>query len=125
MKNHETPVQQAHEADRLPAFSLRTLLEVLVERAGPHLTHSDLRWLFNGCSDMAGDLASGLEYLTEGIGCLVVSDGASKHPIGSFQDSRESSRLLFFLCDQARLQGGLQSVIDGTARRLRMAQAQQ
>lgn len=123
--NHEAPVQQACETERLPAFSLRTLLEVLMERAGPHLTQSDLRWLFSGGSDMAGDLASYLEYLTEGIGCLVVSDGGGKNPIGSFQDARECSRLLFFLGHQASLLGGLQCVIDDAARRLRMAQAQQ
>ncbi|MDN5539423.1 MAG: hypothetical protein L0H08_20925 [Comamonas sp.] len=118
-------MQQAHEAESLPVFSLRTLLEVLMARAEPHLTQGDLRWLFGGCSDTAGDLALYLAHLTEGIGCLVVNDGPGTGHIGSFQDASECSRLLFFLSHQASLQGGLQGVIDAAARRLRMAKAQQ
>lgn len=122
---NKAPVQQANEADRLPAFGLRTLLEVLMERAVPNLTLRELHWLANGSSDMAGDLASYLVHLTEGIGCLVVNDGPGSGHIGSFQDAGECSNLLFFLSHQASLLGGLQCVIDAAARRLRMAQAQQ
>lgn len=110
-----TPMQ-AQEAE-LPVLCLRTLLDVLMARAAPHLTRQELEWLGMGVPDLESSLLSRVEELTEGLGCLV-ADGQG---VGSFQNAAECSRLLFFLSNQASLLGGLRLVCDSAAHQLKAA----
>lgn len=108
-----TPVRA--QVAELPVLCLRTLLDVLMTRAAPHLTHQELEWLDMGVPDLESSLLSRVEELTEGLGCLV-ADGQG---VGSFQDAAECSRLLFFLSNQASLLGGLRVVSDTAAHKLK------
>lgn len=98
----------APEAEQMSPFSLRVLLDLLLVRAAPHLTQKELTWLERNVSEFAGTLAMQLEDLTEGIGCLVAADADS----GSFRDTDDLPRLMFFLSNQVSLLNGLRLVSD-------------
>lgn len=104
-------------ADDLPVLSLRTMLDVLMARAAPHLTRQELAWLDSGVPALESCLLIQMEDLTEGLGCLV-ADGQG---VGSFQNADECSRLMFFLSNQASLLSGLRVISDTAANRLQAA----
>jgi len=95
---------------KLPAFTLRSLLEVLWERACPHMTPQELRWLAEGAPELTSCYAQHLETVLEGIACLVLADGNSGPGggnAGSFQSSVDVPDLLFSQVNHYSLISGL------------------
>lgn len=107
-------------ADDFPVLCLRTLLDVLMARAAPHLTREELAWIDMAAPALESSLLSQMEDLAEGLGCLVADGGG----VGSFQNAAECSRLLFFLSNQASLLGGLRMVSDTAANKLKSVGSQ-
>lgn len=95
---------------KLPAFTLRSLLRVLWERASPHMTPQELRWLAEGAPELTSSYAQQLETVLENIACLVLADGNSGPGggnTGCFQSSCDVPDLLFSQVNHYSLISGL------------------
>ncbi|MBN9696682.1 MAG: hypothetical protein J0L85_12875 [Zoogloea sp.] len=70
--------------------SFSTMLQLLVERAGPNLTEDDLKKLDGGC-EMAALLLYNLKTVSDGISLLVGSDSNNS---GGLQDRSDISEMM-------------------------------
>lgn len=98
-----TPVPKS-----LPAFSPRSLLQVLWERAYQHLTTQELRWMAEGVPEFTSYYAMQMECVLEGVGCLIASDGAGA--AGTLQSERDVPDLLFSQATHMGLIGGMSRI---------------
>ena len=98
-----TPVPKS-----LPAFSPRSLLQVLWERAYQQLTPQELRWMAEGVPEFTCYYAMQMECVLEGVGCLIASDGAGT--AGTLQSERDVPDLLFSQATHMGLIGGMSRI---------------
>lgn len=92
----------------MPAFSPRSLLQVLWERAYQHLTPQELRWMAEGVPEFTCYYAMQLESVLEGVGCLISSDGSGT--AGTLQSERDVPDLLFSQATHMGLIGGMSRI---------------
>lgn len=103
----------------LPVFSPRTMLQVLWERAHPHMSPQELQWLTDKVPEFACYYTAQLETVLQGVGCLVAADGqqhaASHGGAGSFQHHAEMQDLLFAHANQMSLLSGMARIAGDAA----------
>jgi hypothetical protein len=92
----------------------------LWERAAPGLDRESLEW-FADASDQAEYVASNLQEVVEGIGCLIASDSPEDGRVtaGNFQSSDSLPALLFTIANVLDNIRGLNLVGDSASHRLR------
>lgn len=95
--------------NQLPEFGLDTLLEVLLRRAGPHLTPQELEWL-GGAGELVHGIASRWRALANDLGVLVSLDAQNGSMACSLQDGESVSQFMFLMSEQFDLLAGLRSV---------------
>lgn len=83
-----TPASATPVPVSMPAFSPRTLLQVLWGRARHNMPPHELEWVVDGVHAFTFQYAGQLEAVFEGLGCLVSVDGNASGACisaGSFQ----------------------------------------
>ncbi len=108
MSKSPASIQSSGTTASLPAFSPRSLLQLLWERAYPHLSPQELRWLAEGAPEFTCTYAQQLERVLEGVGCLVSSDGNGT--AGTLQSQRDVPDLLFADATHMSLIGGMSRI---------------
>lgn len=100
---------------RLPAFTPRTLLYFLWERALKTLQPHELEWAADGASGFVTQYAQQLETVAEALACLVASDSETRGghmSSGSFQTGGDLSDLLFAHAAHMGLLSGIGLIAD-------------
>lgn len=108
MSKSPASIQSTGAPASLPAFSPRSLLQVLWERAYKHLTPQELRWMAEGAPEFTCYYAMQLECVLEGVGCLVSSDGSGI--AGTLQSHHDVPDLLFAQATQLGLIGSVSRI---------------
>lgn len=108
MSKSPASIQSTGAPASLPAFSPRSLLQLLWERAYKHLTPQELRWMAEGAPEFNCYYAMQLECVLEGVGCLVSSDGGGT--AGTLQSDRDVPDLLFSQATQLGLIAGMSRI---------------
>lgn len=94
------------QPQRMPAFNPRSLLCLLWERAAPHLSRRELKWLVDEIPPFIQVSTVNEATVWESLGCLVAADGDGGQS-GAFQDGGDVSSLLFMQANGSSSIAGL------------------
>ena len=108
MSKSPASIQSSGTPASLPAFSPRSLLQLLWERARPHMSVQELRWLAEQVPEFNCYYAQQMECVLEGVGCLISSDGDGM--AGTLQSHRDVPDLLFSQATHMSLIGGMSRI---------------
>lgn len=92
----------------MPAFSPRTLLQMLWDHARPQMSVQELRWLAEKVPEFNCYYTQQMECVLEGVGCLISSDGGGM--AGTLQSHRDVPDLLFSQATHMSLIGGMSRI---------------
>jgi len=81
----------AHAAPPGP-FDLATLTRLLMARALPALSESELQWIAGQSGELARRMANESATVMEAVGCLLAGDNA-KHGMGNFRGQNDAPAL--------------------------------
>lgn len=94
------------QPQRMPAFNPRSLLYLLWERAAPHLSHRELKWLADEIPPFIQVASVNEATVWESLGCLISADGGGGKS-GAFQNGDDVSSLLFMQTNGSSSVAGL------------------
>lgn len=94
------------QLQRMPVFNPRSLLYLLWERAAPHLSCRELKWLADEIPPFIQVASVNEATVWESLGCLISADGASGKS-GAFQNGDDVSSLLFMQTNGSSSVAGL------------------
>lgn len=100
--------------------SVASASNIMIElwlRTADDLTPKELEW-FAGCGETIMCQTLNLSEVIANLGCMISSDGESKHGSGNFQDGSEVSTLLFTLSNQLDTIGGMTGIAAYASHRL-------
>ncbi|MBP7647614.1 MAG: hypothetical protein KA751_12765 [Comamonas sp.] len=103
-----TPASATPAPVSMPAFSPRSLLQLLWERARPHMSVQELRWLAEQVPEFNCYYAQQMECVLEGVGCLISTDGTGM--AGTLQSHHDVPDLLFSQATHMSLIGGMSRI---------------
>ena len=107
-------IQPAHN---MPSFSTEAALSLLWQKASNHLHTHELEWIASNAAAHAGDNASQLSEVLQGLSCLIRDDGDAGH----FASADSVSSLVHGIAFQLSNIAGLTTIATEASAMVRMA----